>query len=663
KSTLQLSIIKIKISHMGSRNVCKKHIKRLCISFFFLVTGAIAGAQMVAGTVRSATDNNPLAGVTVQVKGSSNGTTTDALGQYQLKNVSGTDSLFFSYIGYQPQTVVYNNRSTIDIVLQVEVSSLDQVVVVGYGTQKKVNLTGAVSSISAKDLSVVPVANVATLLAGKLPGLIAVQGSGEPGADDLALSVRGFGNALVVVDGIVNRDFTRMDPAEIESITILKDAASAAVYGVSGGNGVILVTTKRGISGKPLFNYSFNYGVQHVTRYPRFVNSEEYAILKNEASVNLGGNIIYTPEEIEKFRAGTDPAYPNFDYYHYFAKDYTPQLQQNITVRGGSKDIKYFFLLGGIKQASMWKGGNQDYANYNFKSNIDARISDNFDISVDFSGNSQFRNNLIQDSYLMASWMQYSWPIFAPKTPDGKIAATNYGLTAYLDRDLTGYIKDKRNTLQGNLSLNYKLSFVPGLSAKVTLARDLFFDSKKDWLKQYLTYNWDEAAQKSVLAGSRGTNSLTLYNTETQFSQIQGSLNYTRSFYNKHNVKALLLYEESEIQAANFNATRINYAVPIDQIFAGPSLGQTNGGGASDDGRQSVVGRINYDFTGKYLFEYIFRYDGSPRFPADTSWGFFSGVSAGWRLSEEKSIKDNFKNIDNLKLRASWGKLGNDNTG
>ncbi len=635
------------------------------IFFFFVsITTLQAQKHSVKGKVTDSTGIG-LEDVSVNINGSAKGTTTNANGEYSIDEVLDNASLVFSNVGFVTQSINVNGRSTIDLVLHRNAYSLGEVVVVGYGTQKKVNLTGSVATISAKDLSVVPTASVGTLLAGKLPGLIAVQSSGEPGLDNPSLSIRGFGQALVVVDGIPGRDFTRLDPSEIESITVLKDAASAAVYGVSGGNGVILVTTKRGNIGKPQLNYQFNYGAQHVTRYPRFVNSEEYAILKNEASVNLGGPIIYTPEEIQKYRDGTDPKYPNFDYYHYFVRDYTPQVQQNLSVRGGSKNIKYFFLLGGINQTAMWKtkGDNQGFKNYNFKSNVDARINDDLNISVDFSANSQYGNNLIQNSYLMSSWMQYSWPIFAPTTPDGKIASTNYGLTAYLDRDLSGYIKTKRNTLLSNLSINYKIPFVEGLSAKATFAKDLYYSNEKDWLKKYVTYNWDEATQQSVAVGSRGVDQLTLLNSTSEATRIQTSLNYAKTLFDKHNINALLLYEESQISADNFNATRQGYVVPIDQIFAGPTVNQTTGGGASDDGRQSLVGRLNYDFDGKYLFEYSFRYDGSPRFPPKTRWGYFSGVSGGWRLSKEKFIKDNFKAIDNLKLRLSWGKLGNDNTG
>ena len=616
----------------------------------------------ITGTITDV-EGNPIIGANVideSEKG--NGTVTDTNGNFSL-NIAENAVIRISYIGYLEQKINTTDKNIFIIILQEDTKALDEVVVVGYGTQKKVNLTGAIASMSSEDLSKVPTPNVSTLLYGQLPGLITLQRSGQPGLDNVALSIRGFSNALVVVDGVVGRDFSRLDPTEIENITILKDAASSAVYGVSGGNGVILVTTKKGNTGKPTFNYTMNYGVQHVTKYPRFVTSAEYAILKNEAAMNLGGEPVYSKEEIEKYRLGTDPDYPNFDYYDYMVRDYPPQFQQNITVRGGSESIKYFFLLGQTSQASMWKGGNQDYAKYNFRSNVDAQITNDFDVSVEFGARIEDRNNLIQDSYLMASWLQYSWPIFTPKNPDGTIASTNYGLTAYLDRDLTGYIKNKQNVYEGALTLNYKIPFVPGLSVNLKAALDMYYQDQKQWLKKYYTYTWNKETQTSTRVGSRGTDQLILDTWRSSFARIISSLNYERTFADVHNLKGLLLYEVSEGNATNFQASRINYVVPIDQIFAGPDAGKSNWGGASDDGRESYVGRLNYDFSGKYLFEYSFRYDGSAKFPPNKRWGFFSGVSAGWRISEEGFIKNNFNNLDNLKLRASWGNLGSDNTG
>lgn len=602
-------------------------------------------------------------GVSVGFKHKNTSTFTDEQGQFVIE-AGKQDTLVFTYMGFVSQEVAVESNERLDIVMVESQNALDEVVVVGYGTQKKANLTGAVATMDSKQLSVVPAANVSALMAGNLPGLMAVQRSGEPGNDDVSFNIRGFGSALVVVDGIVGRNFSRLDPNEIESITVLKDAASTAVYGVSGGNGVVLVTTKKGTVGKPEFNYTFNYGLQHVTNYPRFVTSEEFAILKNEAAVNAGGSPVFTPEEVEKFRNGSDPLnYPNVDYYDLFVRDYTPQIQHNATVRGGSDRIKYFFLLGQTDQMAMWKGGNQDYRKYNFRSNVDAQITDGLRISLDLGARTENRNNLVQDAYLMASWMQYQWPIVNPYTPDGKIQNSNYGLIAYLDRDLTGYIRNQVNAIQGNLTIDYQIPFVPGLSAKVTGVRDLYFEDRKQWMKKYGLYTWDPATQTSTQTGARENNTLDLSNSKMVASRIQASLNYSRSFQENHNVGAMVLYEEMEDISTSLGGTRINYVVPIDQIFAGPTRDQTNRGTASDNGRQSIVGRFNYDYKNKYLFEYSFRYDGSPRFPPEYRWGYFSGYSAGWRISDEQFFSRYTSVVDNLKLRASYGQLGNDNTG
>ncbi|MCO5237636.1 MAG: TonB-dependent receptor [Chitinophagaceae bacterium] len=604
----------------------------------------------------------PLEGVSVTVRGTQNGTITNADGRFSLSVPSSNNvELIFSFVGFESQTVRVGNQTVFNIILKDFVAGLDDVVVVGYGTQKKANITGAISTMNSKQLSVVPAGNTSNLLAGQLPGLIAVQRSSEPGNDQPELYIRGFGTPLVVVDGIVGRDFSRLDPNEIESISILKDAASTAVYGVNGGNGVILVTTKKGTRQKPELNYTFNYGVQHVTRYPRFVNSAEFAELKNEASYNIGGTAVYSDEEIQKFKDGSDPLnYPNFDYYNYFVKDYTPQKQHNISVRGGGESIRYFFMASKFDQEAMWKGGNQNYGRYNFRSNVEANIGDNLTIDVDLGGRTEDRNNLVQDAYLMASWMQYQWPISNPLTPDGKINNANYGLSAYLNTDLTGYIQNRINTYQANVTISYKIPFVPGLSAKVTGAHDMYEEDRKQWMKEYGLYTWDPVAETSVKTGSRESNFLNLSNTKLIKTRLQASLNYARRFADKHNVTGLLLYEEMEDRTTSLTGQRIGYVVPIDQIFAGPQLNQTTGGTASDMGRRSYVGRVTYDYFGKYLLEYSFRYDGSPLFPVAGRWGYFSGYSAGWRVSDESFFKNHMKVLDYLKLRASYGTNGYD---
>ncbi|MCE7059386.1 TonB-dependent receptor [Dyadobacter sp. CY343] len=619
---------------------------------------------VVKGRVTDSEKNEALPGVSVLLKGSTAGVITDEKGEFEIKVADTSAVLVFSFIGFTSRETSVGTKSFVSMVLQPALNSLEELVVVGYGTQKKVNLTGSVATMDAKQLSVVPSGNVGNLLAGNLPGLISVQRSGEPGKDDPTLSIRGFGNALVVVDGIVGRDFYRLDPNEIESITILKDAASASVYGVSGGNGVILVTTKKGVSGKPELSYSMNYSVQHVTKYPRLVNSEEFATLKNEAAVNIGGTPVYSQADVQKFRDGSDPInFPNYNYYDLYVRDYTPVVQQNLSVRGGSDKIKYFFLLGGHQATAMWGEGDQTYKKYNFRSNVEAQINDNLKVSVDIGARSETRNDLVQDAYLMASWLQYSWPIVNPKTPDGKISNNNYGLSGYLEPELSGYARNRRNALQGNLAIDYKIPFIDGLNARFLAAYDLLYDDSKHWQKQIKHHVWDPATGTSRVVGGRDSNFLVLGKGENSSSRIQASLNYNKLIANHHNVGALLLYEENEIKGTSISARRDNYVVPIDQLFAGPLLGQTNSGTAMDDGRQSLVGRFSYDFDGKYLLEYSFRYDGSPRFPVERRWGLFSGVSAGWRLSEEKFISDRLPFLGNLKLRGSYGESGNDNTG
>jgi TonB-linked SusC/RagA family outer membrane protein len=617
----------------------------------------------ISGKVIDSVTEEPIPGVNVVLKGTTTGTVTDFDGNYSIVVPDQEAILVFSFISYMTREIIVGDQTIIDVAMEEQLTALDEIVVVGYGTQRRVNLTGSVTAMTDEKLANMPAPNIGTLLYGNLPGLITMQRSGEPGADGVSLNVRGFGGPLVVVDGIVGRDFSRLDPNEISSITVLKDAASTAVYGVSGGNGVILVETKRGTVGKPQFSYSMNYGVQTATQYPRFVNSAEFAELKNEASINIGGGYVYSKEEIEKFRDGTDPNYPNYDYYNHFVNDYAPQVQHNLSVRGGDETWKYFFLLGYTSQESMWQGGNQNYARYNFRSNVDVNIIDNLDISVEFGGRREDRSNLVQNAYLMASWMQYQWPIYEPYTPDGKVAFTNYGLSAYLDRDLTGYVDDWRYNLEGAITLNYSIPFIEGLNARVRGVSDLFFRNQKYWEKQYGLHMWDPDAQESYRVGARMVNQLQLHNWRNNRTTIQASLNYAKSFVDRHNVSALLLWEEYEIQGDDFGAQRIGYVVPIDQIFAGPDLNKHNWGGAFDDGRQSLVGRANYDFLGKYLFEYSFRYDGSARFPPETRWGFFSGISAGWRISEEQFFQDKFGFIENLKPRISYGTLGNDATG
>ncbi|WP_316814352.1 TonB-dependent receptor [Pedobacter heparinus] len=629
-------------------------------SFLLFLSVKSVQGQSVSGTVRSSADNQPLSGVTVFVPGSKQVTTTNGEGRYQLIGVNLNASLSFSFIGYKTQTIPINGRNKVDVDLESTVSTLDEMVVVGYGTQKKENLTGAIATVTAKDLTAVPTPNVSTLLYGKLPGLSPNQRSGAPGDDNVALAIRGLGGALVVVDGIQNRNFTRLDPNEIESITVLKDAASAAIYGVSGGNGVILVTTKKGALGKPVFSYTSNFGVQHITKFPKPVDAEGYAILLNQSTVNIGGTPTYTQEEVQKFRDGTDPKYPNFNYYDYWMRDNAPQMQQNISVRGGSEKIKYFFLLGQSTQASIFRGGNQEYKKYNFRTNVSANITDNLEVSINLGARTENRDNMVQSPYLMAAWLYYQAPIYNPRLPDGKIASTNFGLSAYLDRDLTGYIKNDQNVFEGSLNIKYKVPFINGLGLNLLASRDMIFEDNKNWEKIFGLHTWNETTQTSTQISTRGVSRLIVLAGKQATMYVNPSLTYEHTFGENHNLKGMVAYEVSDRLSTSLSGTRQNYVTTIDQLFAGPDLAKDNTGTTSDAGRASYFGRFNYDYKGKYLLDYMFRFDGSAKFPPTKRWGFFQGISGAWRISEEKFFKNKIPAIDNLKLRGGWGKLGDD---
>lgn len=611
---------------------------------------------------------NPLIGATVKVRGTSRVFTTDSKGEFKISAARGS-VLEFSYLGYKPKEVVIGDELTLTVVLEADQAQLNEIMVMGYTTQLRANVTGSVATINAEQLTTVPVANVTNALAGKLPGLLAVQRSGEPGLDASTISIRGFGSALVVIDGVVGRDFQRLDPNEIESISILKDA-SAAVYGVLSGNGVILVTTKRGKNGQPQFSYNMNYGVQTVTRYPEFVNAAEFAELKNEDQANknlinkTNAALPYTPDDIEKFRTGADFAHPNTDWYDLMVKKFTPQTLHNISVRGGSERIKYYFQLGQTNQDGMWKGDNQKYAKYNLRSNVDAKVNEFLDLSLDLGGRIEKRNSPVDDSYLMSSWMQYMHPIFNAKTPDGKLNVANiFNPLAFLDENISGFDHNRRNVLEAALTLNYKIPFINGLNFKLKGAFDTYYSTRKFWQKKYDVYTWNQTTQQSVYSTSYRTNTLLQENNNWQQTNLQASLEYVKSFDQRHNLNFLILYEQNESNFEYLTASRDNYLAPIDQLFAGPSLNQQNYGDADQNGRQSILGKINYDYKGKYLFESIIRYDGSAKFAPDKRWGLFPAVTLGWRISEEGFLKNNFKAIDDMKLRLSAGKQGNDATG
>lgn len=620
----------------------------------------------IVGVVKDET-GEPIIGVNVSEKGTTNGTITDMDGKFSL-GVPNTAVLRFSYIGYLSQDLTIKGKTSLDVTLKEDSQNLEEVVVVGYGTQKKVNLTGAIAAVNSKDLTVAPVANTTNALAGRLPGLTVIQKSGRPGSDGSDLNIRSFGKPLVIVDG-VEAAFNTIDPNIIESISVLKDG-SAAIYGSRAGNGVILVTTKRGVSQKPMITFSGNLTLQGVTSMPRTVNAGQYAELMTEKWLNEGrdpGLIPYTQEQIGKYYAGNDPQYPNTNWYEELVKNWTPMQQYNVSIRGGSEKIKYYGFIGYMNQKSMWKKNGGGYERYNLQSNIDASINKNLSFLLDLAAiiesdicSVRSRNN--------AEWADF-WSTLptAPATlPDPtKISYADGAGTggAHVSTNYELYGRDKRDNqnFKGTGTMIYKVPGVEGLTAKVLVNAIVNYNKISKFSKPVNFYTYDVASDTYTLAASLGNKAQLEVEQRRNFSiMTQASLNYERVFAGVHNFSALLLFEGINYNSDFISAGRDNFLSPsIEQLYAGDNSTAKNNGTAEEGGRMSYVGRVNYSYKDKYLFEATLRADASAKFSPTKRWGYFPSVSAAWRISEE-SFMDNVSYLDNLKLRVNYGQSGND---
>lgn len=643
-----------------------RNTKLVCALIFYLmvVTQQVVAQVVVSGKITDQDTGVPLAGATVkELDGQGNATTDDA-GMFSISVSSAEATLMVSYIGYQSQEVSLSGRKTVDISLLIGDAALDEVVVVGYGTQKKINLTGAVSTVQSKDLVKVPSANVSEVLIGKAPGLFAKQGQGVPGSDYANLSIRGYDAPLILVDG-VETSWTRMDPNEIESVSVLKDAA-AAVYGARAGNGVILITTKRGKTGEPAITYTGNYTIQQPTTMPEFVSSWKYAELLREGELNNGLPFTYSEEEIQKFKNGGDPNYVNESWYDAAFVKWAPMQSHNLTVSGGTDRVKYNMTAGYLNQASMYQSGDMSFNRYNIRSNVDAQISKRLSAFFDLSYRNEER--LAPQTELDDIWinLKTALPMWPATLPDPSKGGAYSGFlarspVAQTIRDMSGFNDNLQRYFNGRLGLKYEVPGIQGLHVNATLnyAINSAFTKVQDRPFEIFSYDYESGEYESW--GINGANSLN--ETFVQYTQLYPmvSLTYDQTFGN-HSVQGLLLAEGIDTDNVTTSAGRVDLLSPeIPYLFAGSTENITNNGGAVETGRVSYVGRANYAFKGKYLLEGTFRFDASHKFPPESRWGFFPSVSAAWRLSEESFIKDNVSWVDNLKLRASYSKSGNDN--
>ena len=625
----------------------------------------------VSGIVKD-TAGQPVVGATVFDSKTKRGAATDTEGRFTLDVESGS-VLNVSFIGYAEQQIpVSRSKSVYDVVLESDAVGIEELVVVGYGTQKKASLTGAVSAISNDDIITTKNENLQNMLTGKVAGLRVRQNSSEPGQFNTSMDIRGFGAPLVVIDGVPRDNMARLDPEDIEQISVLKDA-SAAIYGVKGGNGVVLITTKKGTKGRVNINYSGNISWQRPSNFPDLVDAADWMTLYNEKYSMHNVDYVtwvpqYSQEDINAYRSGEKTSY---NWKEAVFRNSAPQTQHTVSASGGNDRITFYTSFGYQYQESFFQKTPISYDKYTLRSNISAKIAKNLSLDVNLAGHIDEKKmpNFASSDIVRSTWL------FTPLDPfyydeERNMLHTkddNTGIVnplAMIDKDLNGNQSLISRWFQSNFSLRWDMPFVPGLYAKGFFSYDYIMNDNKFYRKAFDTYTSTGAAT-SFLQGDQADYYVQRNYYGKNHRQWYVQLGYDRTF-GRHSVSGMLLFEDQHKVGDNFYGSR-EVMLPKDEVFVGigetQQFNQDSGSAALYDyAYQSLAGRFNYDFGGKYLAEFIFRYDASSRFPeGNLRWVFFPSASIGWRISEESFWKESALDfIENLKLRASYGKTGYD---
>lgn len=622
----------------------------------------IQQSQKTTGTVVDEA-GEPIIGANIVIKGKNIGVITDVDGNFSIEAKSG-DILLVSYIGYIPSEVSVGNKTHFQIALKEDLQKLEEVVVVGYGSQKKATLTGAVSAVSSEDMVVTKNQFVSNSLSGKIPGLRVWEKTSEPGATGMQdFQIRGMGSPMVVIDGVPRTDMNRLDPNEVESISVLKDA-SAAIYGVRAANGVILVTTKKGAKGKAELNYNGFYGFQRAIGLPDVLDAVEYMTLMNERELNNHRPFLFSKEQINEYRDGTKQS---TDWAHMGQREFAPQQQHNVSVNGGSDKIDYFVNFGYLDQESFFESNSLNFQRYNIRSNITAQITDRIKASAVIGGWMETKHNMSQNASQLYKGVWSTEPIIPAYTNDNPLylnkVADGLHPLAVTDREISGYVDRRNKSFSGTFDIQYEIPKVDGLILKGLYSYNYEINDTKTFNKSYELYEYKkDKYEPSVYSSPSKVQRNYWYRTNTL---LQLSLTYAKTFLEHHNISALALYEEGVISTDNFAGLRETSMDVIDEMFAGNSENQQATQNASDiyeNTNKAFVGRINYDYKSKYLLEVSARYDGSSKFAPGSQWGFFPSVSGGWRISEENFFKNNISFVNNLKVRLSYGIMGSDSS-
>jgi TonB-linked SusC/RagA family outer membrane protein len=618
-----------------------------------------------------------LPGSSVIEKGTNNGTATDAEGSYKITVKDRNSILVFTFIGYKTKEIQVGDKTVIIVVLLPDVDIIEEVVLVGYGTQKKNILAGSVSTVNGAEIVKSPAMNVTSSIGGIIPGLVAVGQSGEPGEDYVTLYIRGRStlndnSPLIVVDGVPNRSLERIDPTTIESITVLKDA-SAAIYGSQAANGVVLVTTKRGNAEKMVYSVSFTSGWSRPTRIPELTNAVEYAELANEVNYYDNRPPVYDSTALAAFASGSDPwKYPNTDWFHEVLKPWSLQYNGNITMSGGTDRMRSFVSVSARNQDGFFINSASKYAQYDLRANVDNKINKYIDLSVDASLRIEQRSfptawsPTIFLNLMTALPMQIAyWPNGLPGPPLDPTAQNNPVVQATPEAGLS---EGENYVFNINSKLRIKIPGIEGLTFVSTGALDRDLNYAKFFSKHYTLYKWDgmtyDKNNVPVLVGDGyGPSALRQSEQITKEYLINSFFTYQRTF-DAHNVNAVAGIEFIENNYNWFTAERRNFAqnYPAELNFGDEDEQYASGSNPGTNRWQNFFGRVNYAFRDKYIADFVWRYQGSSKFAPETRWGFFPGISIAYRISEERFWQDliPYKLISYMKLRASWGKTGND---
>ncbi|KAA2220010.1 SusC/RagA family TonB-linked outer membrane protein [Maribacter flavus] len=673
----------------------------VCFSSFTVLTAQTT----VSGTVKSSVDGLPLPGVSIiDTSNPTRGVQADFDGNYSINLDDSNTSLRFSYIGFKTLTVPVNGQSTINVSLEEDVASLEEVVVVGYGTQKKTTVTGAVTGVQGPVLEASPAISVSNSLAGRLPGVVIIQTSGEPGNDESSINIRGtntLGNnqPLVVIDGIPDRDggIGRINPEDIENISVLKDA-SAAIYGARAANGAIIVTTKRGRQGKMQLNYKADFGLTRPTRVPEMSNAVEYLTIMNELTIfnsnipvnewsaantalqtngsyTIPGtgetvNAAFSPETVNGHRTNADPwLYPDTDWFGDTFQDWAEQQRHNLTISGGGDALTYFASLGYADQGAIYKNSANRYQQYNFRINTEAKINDYITTKLDMGYRKEDRTFPTEGAGAIFRMLMRGRPNEPAIWPNGLPGPDieNGQQPVVVTTNATGYDKQPTDYLQFTGSVDIKNPWIDGLKLTLLAGVDQSQQRRKLWQTPWELFSLDRARYietgEPVLSGTIRSNFTDPRLTQSSLNVLNTNLtaifNYDRTFGDDHTINVLAGVTRENFQGEFLSAFRRNFlSDAVDQIGVGGEVGQETDGFGYNRTRLGYYGRAQYNFKEKYLAEFIWRYDGSYIFPGEDRFGFFPGFLAGWNISNEEWF--NVKGIDYLKLRGSYGQMGND---